>query len=132
MNKEPTEQEIRSLADAWVAAELRGDRAFLESVLTDDFVGVGPLGFLLSKQEWLERHRSGDLKNEALVLEEVRVRIYNSAAILVGRQTQKTNYRGNSIPGQFRATLVFVQQEQWKLANLQLSAIGQPPNFGKP
>jgi hypothetical protein len=132
MNREHAEQEVMRLADAWGTAELRGDTAFLENLLADDFVGVGPLGFLLSKQEWLERHRSGDLKNEALDLEEVRVRVYNGAAILVGRQTQKASYRGNSIPGQFRITLVFVQQGQWKLANLQLSAIGQPPNFRKP
>ncbi|SRR6266567_3804269 len=131
MNSEHTEQEIVRLADAWCAAELRADTAFLENLLADDFVGVGPLGFLLSKQEWLERHRSSDLKYEALGLEEVRVRVYNGTALLVGRQTQKASYRENSIPGQFRITLVFVQQGQWKLAHLQLSAIGQPPNFGK-
>ena len=50
MNREHVEQEVVRLADAWATAELRGDAAFLESTLADDFVGIGPLGFMLTKQ----------------------------------------------------------------------------------
>ena len=131
MNKEHAEQDVVRLADAWATAELRGDTAFLGNILADDFIGIGPLGFLLTKQEWLARHQSGDLKYESFSLDEVKVRVYNDAAILTGRQAQNAAYRGNSIPGQFRLTLVFVQQGQWRLANLQLSSIGQPPNFAR-
>ncbi len=130
MNRENTEQEVMHLADAWATAELRGDTTFLESTLADDFIGIGPLGFMLTRQEWLARHQSGDLKYESFKLDEVKVRVYNDAAILTGRQVQNAAYRGNSIQGQFRTTLVFVQQQgQWRLASLQLSTIGQPPNF---
>jgi hypothetical protein len=130
MNPEQIEQEVLRLADTWAAAELRGDTAFLEGTLTDDFIGIGPLGFMLTKQEWLARHRSGDLKYEAFDLDEVKVRVYNDAAILTDRQVQNAAYRDNPIRGQFRTTLVFVQQqEQWQLASLQLSTIGQPPGF---
>jgi hypothetical protein len=131
MNREHTEQEVRHLADAWATAELRGDTAFLEKTLADDFIGIGPLGFLLTKQEWLARHRSGDLKYESFSLDEVKVRVYHDAAILISRQSQNATFRGNSVPGQFRVTLVFVQQGLWRLANLQLSSIGQPPNFAR-
>ena len=130
MNREHVEQEVLRLADAWANAELRGDTTFHESTLADDFIGIGPLGFMLTKQEWLARHQSGDLKYESFNLDEVKVRMYNDAAILTGRQAQNAAYRGNSIQGQFRTTLVFVQQQgQWRLASLQLSTIGQPPNF---
>lgn len=131
MNQEHTEQEVARLADAWATAELRGDTTFLESTLADDFIGIGPLGFMLTKQEWLARHRSGDLKYESFTLDEVKVRVYNNdAAVLTGRQVQNGAYRGNPIQAQLRTTLVFVQlQGQWRLANLQLSAIGQPPSF---
>ena len=129
MNREHTEQEVVRLADAWVTAELHNDTTFLASTLVDDFVGIGPLGFILTKQEWLARHQSGDLKYDSLTLDEVKVRVYNEAAILTGRQAQNAAYRGNSIPGQFRITLVLVHKGQWRLAHLQLSPIGQPPNF---
>src|SRR5258706_11124100 len=116
MNREHAEQEVMRLADTWATAELRGEPTFLESTLADDFIGIGPLGFMLTKQEWLARHQSGDLKYESFSLDEVKVRVYNEAAILTGRQVQNAAYRGNSIQGQFRTTLVFVQQGQWRLA----------------
>ncbi len=130
MDREQIEQEVLRLANTWAAAELHGDTAFLESTLTDDFIGIGPLGFMLNRQEWLARHRSGDLKYESFGLDDVKVRVYNDAAILTGRQVQNAAYRGNPMPGQFRTTLVFVRQQgQWRLASLQLSTIGQPPGF---
>ena len=131
MNQEHAEQEVLRLADAWATAELRGDTAFLERILTGDYTGIGPLGFMLTKQEWLVRHQAGDLKYESFSLDEVKVRVYNNdAAVLTGRQVQNGAYRGNSIQAQFRTTLVFVRlQGQWQLASLQLSTIGQPPNM---
>lgn len=133
MNREQTEQEVARLANAWATAELQGDVVSLEKTLAHDFIGIGPLGFMLTKQEWLARHQSGDLRYASFNLDEVKVRVYNEAAILTGRQVQDAAYRGNSIPGQFRITLVFVQQQgQWQLAGLHLCAIGQPPSFGRP
>jgi ketosteroid isomerase-like protein len=126
MNRENAEQEVLRLADAWATAELRGDTAFLESTLADDFIGIGPLGFMLTKQEWLARHTSGDLKYESFNLDEVKVRVYNDAAILTGRRVQNAAYRGNSIQRQFRTTLVFVQRQgQWRLASLHLSPLAE-------
>src|SRR6266487_7033713 len=98
MNREHTEQEILCQADAWANAELRGDATFLERILADDYIGIGPLGFMLTKQEWLARHQSGDLKYESFNLDEVQVRVYNDdATVLTGRQVQNGAYRGNSI-----------------------------------
>lgn len=130
MNREQTEQEVSRLVDAWAAAEPQGDVAFLERVISDDFVGVGPLGFLLTKQEWLARHESGELKYRVHTFGDVNVRIYDGAAIVIGRLTQEATYRGNPINAQLRTTLIFVHQDgQWRLAGLQFSAMGQfqPP-----
>jgi hypothetical protein len=132
MNREHIELEVRRLAGAWATAELGGDTALLEQILADDFIGVGPLGFMLTKQEWLARHRSGDMTYDALTLDEVTVRVYDEAAILIGRQVQDAAYRGNSVKAELRTTLVLVrQQRQWRLAGLHLSPIGQPPSFAR-
>ncbi len=128
MNQEQLEQEVACLADAWATAELQSDTAFLERLLSDDFVGIGPLGFLLTKQEWIAWLQSGDLKHDALTLDEVMVRVYNDAAIVICRLVQDATYRGTPILTQLRTTLVFVRhQGQWQLAGLHECNIGQPP-----
>ena len=132
MNQQQTKQEIMGLAKAWTAAELRGDTAFIEETLADSFIGIGPLGFLLSKQQWLERLQSGELRYEVLDLDEAWVRVYDGVAILIGRHIQHATYQGHSIKAQLRTTLVFVQQPStWQLASLHYCSIGQPPNFAQ-
>src|SRR5207302_10516209 len=85
MDRQRQEQEVVRLTEAWVAVELRGDTASLERMLADDFVAVGPLGFMLTKREWLGRHQSGDMTYAALALDEVSVRLYDGAPVLTGR-----------------------------------------------
>jgi uncharacterized protein (TIGR02246 family) len=132
MSREQTEQEIAHLVDAWAAAELQADAAFLDQTLADDFVGVGPLGFLLSKQEWLARHQTGELTYSVHTFDDARVRVYDGAAIVIGRLTQEATYRGNPINAQLRTTLVFVRQDgQWRLAGVHFCTIGQPPTFAR-
>jgi hypothetical protein len=127
------DQDVRRFANAWVAAEARGDVASLEIMLADDFVGVGPLGFMLSKHEWLARHQQGDLRYESIDLTEVTLRRYRNAAILTARQEQVGTYRGTSISAALRAMLVFVQvYRRWQLAGLHFSPIGQPPSPERP
>src|SRR5438105_1052279 len=106
-----TQQELKGLSDDWAVAELRGDTAFLERTLADDFVGVGPRGFLLTKEDWLQRITSSALKYEQFDWDETQVRSYGDAAIVIGRQTQKAKYQGHPVEGEFRTTLVFVRQQ---------------------
>jgi len=132
MNLEQTEQAVAQLADVWAAAEVRGDVPFLEQTLADDFIGVGPLGFLLTKQQWLARHQSGEMKYTVHTLDETQARVYDGAAIVIGRLTQEATYQGNPINAQLRTTLVFIQQQgQWRLAGLHFCTIGQPPTFAR-
>jgi hypothetical protein len=132
MNREQTEQEVVQLADTWARAEVQGNTAFLDKLLAEDFVGIGPLGFLLTKQEWLARHQSGEMKYTVHSLEEVGVRGYDQAALLVGRLTQEATFRGNPMNVQMRTTLVFVRKAgQWFLAGLHFCNIGQPPPFAR-
>jgi ketosteroid isomerase-like protein len=125
-------QRVTTLGEDWAAAELRGDTTFLGEVLADDFIGVGPRGFTLTRDQWLSRHATGSLRYEAFGLDEVQVRLYGDTAITVCRQSARGVHEDENgrfdIDAQFRATLVFVNQERgWQLAGLQLSPIlGRP------
>ena len=132
MNQEQIPLEVEKLAQTWTAAEVRGNITFMEQSFADDFLGVGPLGFLLTKQDWIERHQSGDLQYTSLNLDEMTVRVYQGTVLLVGRLAQQGTYRGNSITAQFRTTLVWISlHDHWQLAGYHVSTIGQPPNFAQ-
>ena len=125
-------QEPNSLAKDWAGAELDGDVGSLGEILADDFVAVGPRGFVLTKGQWIDRHETGKLKYGSFGLDEAEVRTYGDAAILVCRHTAAGVYEDENgrydIDESFRATLVFVDQNGgWRLAGLQLSPIlGRP------
>jgi hypothetical protein len=132
MDREHAEQEVARFAEVWIVAELRGDIAFLERTLTDDFMAVGPLGFVLTKREWIGRHQSGNMTYKALALDEITVRIYDQAAVLIGREVQDAAYRGNSVKAQLRTTVVLVRRGgEWQLIGVHMSPIGAPPSFAQ-
>jgi ketosteroid isomerase-like protein len=116
--------EIEKRASQWAAAERTGDAAALDRLLTDDFVGIGPLGFMLSKEQWLARYGPDGLRNDSFALDETRVRMYGDAAVVTGRQVQSGTYQGRALPPGGRATLVWVRGNgQWQLVGWQLSPI---------
>ena len=122
-------EQAERFVEEWASAEQRGDAAFLEGTLTDDFVGVGPLGFVLNKQQWLGRF-AGGLSYESFALEGVDVRLYGEAAVATGRQVQAGGFQGNDVGGEFRATLVLVERDdRWLLAGWHASPIAGAPSF---
>ena len=130
------QEQLERLGEEWAAAELHGDTVTLGRILADDFVAVGPRGFILSKEQWLSRHDSGNLTYEAFEWDEVTVRVHGDAATMIGRETASAVYEDgevrHEIQDQFRATLVFVEeQERWLLLGLHLSPIAGPP-AGRP
>lgn len=119
---------LENLIEDWAAAELRGDTTLLGSILADDFIGIGPRGFVLTKEEWLERHEIGKLRYEDFGLDETRVRRYGEAAVVTGRQSAEGKYEDYELRDQFRTTMVLVKQQgRWLLASLHLSPIAGPP-----
>jgi ketosteroid isomerase-like protein len=117
-------QQLEKLVEDWGTAELRGDITFLRRNLADDSIGVGSYGFLLTKDDWLERHESRKLRYDSFRLDEVRVRLYGQGAVMIARQMTKGKYEDNDLPGSLRATLFFAQQEgRWLLAGIHMSFI---------
>ncbi|MBV9416175.1 MAG: nuclear transport factor 2 family protein [Solirubrobacterales bacterium] len=112
---------------------MRADIDALEAISAGDFTLVGPLGFVLNKQQWLERYRSGDLVTHSLSLKDPATRVYGEAAETIARHVQHASYKGHPADGQFRATHIAVHGDGgWRLAGIQLIPIGRPPSFARP
>jgi ketosteroid isomerase-like protein len=120
-----TQQNIRKQLDQWSKAEQAADTAKLHELLADEFLGVGPKGFVLNKQQWAGRFQGG-FSYESIELEETQMKLYEKAVVVVAKQSQKASFNGQRSDGIFRMSQTWIQNEgssQWQLALLQLSII---------
>ncbi|MDQ1377812.1 MAG: hypothetical protein QOE15_1985 [Acidimicrobiaceae bacterium] len=102
--------DITSFLSAWAAAERTRD------------VGVGPLGFELSKTAWLARHDGDTLKYETFV------RPHGPVAIVTARQTAVGTFQGHPLPEVLRDTLLLSSARgTWQLAGIHMSFVAGTP-----
>jgi hypothetical protein len=126
------DKDVLDLVRGWAAAEQDNDSARLDRLLAPDFVGVGAAGFVLSREQWLERFDNG-LRNRAFVVEQPQVHRYGPAtAVVVGVDAQETSFGERDVSGRFRLTLTAVRPAaDWLVGAVHIGALqGAPPRPG--
>jgi ketosteroid isomerase-like protein len=127
MATEGSHDEILDLVRRWAEAEERNDPDLLDGLLAAGFVGVGPFGFVLTREQWLGRFRGG-LHNSALTVKDHQVHHHGVAAVVVGVQAQQTSFQGRDNSGRFRLTAVAVRpKDRWLLASVHVGPLQEPP-----
>lgn len=117
--------DVQEVVDRWAAAELQGAAVPLEAVLHPDFVFAGPYGYLLDRAEWLSRLTPGTRYHAvvtALTFEaDIPARFIGDTALVVGTLAQAGAAQGEPYDGRYRATLVLVRDDRWRIVGLHLS-----------
>ena len=122
--------DVLDLVRRWAVAEQQNDAGQLDGLLADNFVGVGPLGFVLTRGQWLERFGNG-LQNRVFTVEDPQVHGHGSAAVVVGVDAQETSFRGGDSSGRFRLTLVAVRPaDRWQVASVHIGPLQAAPPSG--
>ncbi len=116
----------------WADSERLCDASTTNSLLTDDFLGIGPVGFQLQKDAWVQRLTDGQLDYEELSLDEVSIREYSGSAIAVARVNTRGSARGHPLPTT-RTTFHLVRiNDEWRIAGIQHSFIAGAPGSPVP
>ena len=120
--------DISELLSAWTESERTGDAEHLDQLLTDDFVGIGPVGFVLPKDAWLSRFEHG-LHYEQLALDEVSTRRYGGTAVVVARQHAVGEHQGSPTPPDTRVSFAIVPADGagLRIAGIQYSFMAPAP-----
>jgi hypothetical protein len=127
-----------TLLKTWAEAERTLDATTTEALLTDDFIGIGPVGFELDKQAWLQRQTGGQLHYEELSVDEVGTREYRNCAVTTARWNARGSAHGHPIPEATRITLLAVHDDdgddndEWRLAGIHFSFIAGTPGSPGP
>jgi len=114
------------LAEAWV----KGDRAYVEDLLSDDWTVSDPSGQVLTKQQVLdETFSSTERRIDAMTIDEIRVRwLGPPAAVVTGRTQARGSYRGQVMSVTLRFTDVFrIQGGHWRIVASQGTLIAPSP-----
>src|SRR5215471_12115661 len=100
-------QAIRQLDNERIQAQIHADRAALDRIYADDFIGVGPSGTVRTKPQVLLDFTSGDLKFQSITTDDVHVRVYGNTAVETGRSIMIGQDKGRTVPSETRFTRVW-------------------------
>jgi ketosteroid isomerase-like protein len=116
-----TAEEILSIhLDVFNRALKEQDYAALEGLYADDYMLVRTDGSVLNKRGVLQDLRSGGLRVHSVELDQTKVRIYGSTAVLTAESQAVSSRYGMESRSQFRLLAVYVQQGQTiKLVHFQ-------------
>jgi ketosteroid isomerase-like protein len=120
MTSQQAEQEIRQRETRRFEALVRGDTASLEEIMADDATYTHATGVVEAKAEYLAKMKSGEVRYEAFAPEELRVRVYGTAAVLNGIARVKAHVGGEVRNLRLLFTDVYVKQgDRWRMVAWQ-------------
>jgi ketosteroid isomerase-like protein len=99
----------------WGDALIKADVAAFSRCIADDWILTYSDGTLVTKPMALADLKEGELKIESFRLDDVSVRVYSDAAIVIGKITEKSSFRDKDTSGKRRFTDVFVKRDgRWQ------------------
>lgn len=119
------EQGVLAANREWADAMVRGDAAALERLFHDELVVTSGNGTVRGKAgELKDAGPSADIKTYFFNTEDVRVRVYDSAAVVTGHAKWRINYKGRDVDNERRYTSVYVKEKgRWRMVALQVTRL---------
>jgi len=113
---ENVEQLLAKMEQDWVNSLVKGDAAFTESILADDYIGIGSSGRAIAKHENVEDVRTGAYKAESMSIDNVKVRQFGDVAVVTYHQVEKSQTQGKDSSGRTLWTDIFVKRNgKWQI-----------------
>ena len=105
------EKELIKLENDWNNAAVKRDVAALSRILADDWTLIDPGdGTIVTKTQSLADLKSGEDVVTSAVGDEWKVRVYGDAAVVLSRETDKEQYKGKDVSGQYRFTDTWIKK----------------------
>jgi hypothetical protein len=108
--------ELSKLEQVWNDAYVHSNVEPLEQLLADDLVVTMTDMAVLTKAQSIGLLRSGHLKFPRYETSDIRIRVYNDAAVVTGRLQRTRMVNGNSVADDWRFTKVYVRRSgKWQV-----------------
>jgi hypothetical protein len=103
-------RELARLETVWNEAHVRGDAEALDRLWADDFVVTVPGMPVMTKSDTIGVWRTGRMKFQRYETSDVRMRVYDNAAIVTGRVQRTRTVSGNVADDDWLFTKVYVMR----------------------
>lgn len=124
LEKQRAEEELRGLENEAVQAELRADMPALDRIFSDDWIVVDEDAQVRDKKAEFEPYKTGEEKVTAGRLDDMSVRLFGEAAVVIGRYMFKGSFQGKPFDIKGRFTDVWARRNgRWQIVSGQNTAI---------
>jgi ketosteroid isomerase-like protein len=132
--KDAFKHQVEKLEDVWRTAQLNGDVASMDKLLSDDYVGISMNGQVVTKAQQLDRLRNRQTILTKIDLDDVKVKLIGTTAIVTSRAEVEGTNDGASVRGMYRYTRVYsrLPTGDWKITNFEATRVGPPPGGSGP
>ena len=128
--KHAAKQQVEALEEQWRQAQLGGDVATMDKLLSDDYIGISMTGQVNTKTQQLDRMRLHKVALTKLDLGERQVKLIGSIAIVTSRAEVEGTNEGASVKGTYRYTRVYQRLPSgvWKITSFEATRVPGPRN----
>jgi ketosteroid isomerase-like protein len=120
-------RELQRLETVWNDAHEQGDADVLEKLWADDMEVAVPKMPVMTKADALRFARSGRMKFLNYRTSDIRVRVYDNAAVVTGRLHRTRSMNGQEISDDWRFTKMYIREAgQWRVVSFHASEAAQP------
>ena len=109
------EKAVTQMERDWEEALKNKDKTKLESIIADDYIGIGFDGKSNSKAESIANSIAADTKLDSYTLDPIKVRVYGDVAIATSGDTEKSSFKGKDTSGHWVWTDVYAKRNgRWQ------------------
>jgi ketosteroid isomerase-like protein len=126
--KHDAKRQVEALEEQWRQAQLAGDVAVMDKLLSDDYIGISMTGQVNTKMQQLDRMRLHKVELTRLDLGDRQVKLIGSIAIVTSRAEVEGTNEGVPVKGTFRYTRVYQRLPSggWKITSFEATRVPGP------
>lgn len=127
--KHDAKRQVEVLEEQWRQAQLAGDVAAMDKLLSDDYIGISITGQVHTKAQQLERMRMHKIAITKLDLGDRQVKLIGSIAVVTSRAEVEGTNEGVPVKGIYRYTRVYQRLPSggWKITSFEATRVPGSP-----
>ncbi len=131
--KHDAKRQVEALEEQWRQAELTGDVATMDKLLSDDYIGISMTGQVNTKMQQLDRMKTHKINLTRIDLGEMQVKLVGSIAIVTSRAEVEGTSEGEPVKGVFRYTRVYqrLPTGTWRITSFEATRVPGPGDRGR-